>query len=272
MERPRLIIVPSGRPIGRMGMHWTKKVCVLTAVVALAGTIGVGRARADDSPTGLAIAAQAQAETAAAVSTAIAASSAALAQVQAAVPQAAAPSIATMAAATTPTGVASVDTGTDVTSLTTELRTAEPQPGGAAVEQRAPPRQVEPRKSRPRALPQVRGRHTERDALAAPTTESLPVRLGEARRSASGTPSGSRKERRPTAPSRPAPLPPTAPAPGTPGASWSGQGGGQGAFPTPLPAAIAGFLILATAFGFRRVIWWARPVAGHAALTPWRPG
>jgi hypothetical protein len=257
--------MPSGRPIGRNAAEWTKKIGAVCAVLAIAGAFGAGRARADDSQLGLAIAAEAQSTAAAAVATAMAASSDAIARTHAQVP-----TVATMEA-TTVVPSANADLGDAIATAATDTRTVEPAaPRGAAVERVAPPKLAEPRKSRPRAMPQVRGRHTERNALAAPAPD--PVRLVRALRSDPGTPTGSRRARRPTAPSRPAPLSPSTPAPGNPGVSWSGQGGGQGAFPTPLPAAIAGFLLLAFAFGLRRVIWWARPLPGRVALTPWRPG
>jgi hypothetical protein len=260
-----LIAMPSGRPNGRNGTDWTKKLCVLATVIAIAGAVAVGRARADDSLSGLAIAAQAQNDAAAAVATAIATSSAALAQAQA---QTQAAGIVTMTAGETVAPAAAI------VPATTDLRPTEPAPPtGAAAEHTAPPKLATPRQSRPRALPQVRGRPTERNALAAPAPRRLPVRLGVAPRSASGTPTGSREERRPTAPSRPAPLsPPTRTPPDNPGVSWSGQSGGQGAFPTPLPAAIAGFLLLAMSFALRRVIWWAPDMPRRLAPTPWRPG
>jgi hypothetical protein len=263
----------SGRPIGRLNRHWTKKLGVVGLVFVVSAAVGVERAHADDPTAGIDVAASAQGEADAAVSTALTATSNALAQLPAA---ATAPAITTMETSTNTVSNATAGLG-DALATAADVRSVAPAVSAPpAVEHAAPANADEPRKSRPRALPQVRGRPTDRHALAAPVPPRVPprvpVRPASLLRSDSGTPARSRSTRRQSAPTPPAPLTPPTRAPGAPDVSWSGQGGGQGAFPTPLPAAIAGLLIMAFSFGLGRVIWWARPMPIRVALPPWRPG
>jgi hypothetical protein len=259
--------MPRGRRSGRNAGRWTKTFCLVGGVFALAAGPAVGNARADDATPAEALAANAQTEIAAAVDTAGSVSSTTLAAVHPAAPE-----FTTMDATTTAVASSTAAVAAAVATAP-DTRNVEPAPSQArAVEHRARPRPVEPRKRRPRALPQVRGRPTGQHAPAAPIPVQFTARPARVLRPASGTPARSRPKRRSPAPTRPAPLAPPTRTPDNPGVSWSGQNGGQGAFPTPLPAAIAGFLILAISFGLLRVIWWARPVPIRVAATPWKPG
>ena len=245
------------RPIGRIGRHWTKGICATAAAVLTAGGIGVGTARADDSVPGIEVAVDVQIEVSSDVQTAVSVSADA--------------GFTTMNAgastsAVDTTAVVEAATGGEAPSATALAVPARP------VARHAAPRAREhPRKSRPRAGPQVRGRPPPQGAASAPSPQRLAALARAAPDRSSGTPAAPGRTR-PAAPAPRAPFSPSTPAPDDPGISWSGHGGGQGAFPAFFAAVLAAVFALASPFVLRRVIWWAAPSPTRIALPPWRPG
>ena len=253
------------RAIGRIGRRWTKAVAVLGAAIVAAAAIGVETARADDLVPTLEVAVEVNSDVSTEVQTAVDVASSAVAQVEQAATE---PTASTMAVAPSPT---SVDPAAVAASIGGDApSTVMPAPATPMVE-RARLKLEHPRKSRPRARPQARGRPPARGAVVVSARRPFLAAARAVPHTASGTRTTAGRARH-AAPPRPAPLSPKPPGRDDPGISWGGQGGGEGAFPGVFAAALAALLTLAISLVLRQVIWWAQPMPRRIALPPWRPG
>jgi hypothetical protein len=244
--------------------HWTMKILLFAAIFALAGWLWTGTARATAPPSGADLGSQIQGMVDSEIGTAMAVASSAVSE---AGPVAAPMVTVTMSSPRTGDAGATADASAPIVTIDSAPSET------ARVAGFAKPQRVS--QHRPRAQPQARGRSTVPRA-------QLPLKAGTGIEGGSASPAElprisetHRAVSRPKQHAAPAPRPqlPSAPrAPGDPGALLGGQGGGQGTSPTPLPAALAGFFLVAILLLLRRVVWSAMPVPRRVALPPWRPG